>query len=262
MRKRRLSVILHVDGTAASKRFELPLWTARAGVGVLIGIAVLLIAGLSFYGPLVRQAARVPGLRQEVARLETDNAKIRDLATALDSAEARYAQLREVIGPEVVPDPMGFGSRLPVAPVVMARRPDVPAKYEVGPSAPSHWPLDEAGYITRGMVEEGGTEEVHVGLDIAVPIGSLVRAVGGGQVVQTGQDAEYGVFVLIRHPGGYTSRYGHLSAVTTLQGASINAGEVLGRSGNTGRSSAPHLHIEIRQGGAVVDPTTLIKEGS
>ncbi len=258
-----VSLILHVDGSAASRTVRLPVWAVRLMLAGLIGVVLLVLAGVSFYAPLARQAARVPGLEQELERLRTDNATIRDLAATLDSVESRYARLREVIGTEVAPDPRALGSDLPVAPAVMARNSNQPVRYEEGPSAPSHWPLDEAGYITRGMVGVDGPtpEEPHPGLDIAVPVGSLVRAAGGGQVVQTGQDPEYGIFVLIGHPGGYTSRYGHLSAVTTRQGTAINAGEVLGRSGNTGRSSAPHLHVEIRKDGAVVDPTTLIKEG-
>lgn len=257
-----LSLILHVDGSAASRTLRIPLWVVRLAMGGAIGVILLVLAGVSFYAPLARQAARVPGLEQELERLRTDNARIRDLAATLDSVESRYARLRDVIGTEVAPDPRALGSDLPVAPAVMARVAGQPARYETGPSTPSHWPLDEPGYITRGMVGvgSGASEEPHTGLDIAVPVGSLVRAVGGGDVVQTGQDQEYGIFVLVSHPGGYTSRYGHLSAITIRQGTTINAGEVLGRSGNTGRSSAPHLHVEIRKDGAVVDPTTLIKE--
>lgn len=260
--RRLVSLILHVDGSPASRTLRFPLWVVRLAVGGAIGILLLLLAGVSFYGPLARQAARVPGLEQELERLRTDNATIRDLAATLDSVESRYARLREVIGTEVAPDPLALGSDLPVAAAVMARVSSQPPRYESGPSIPSHWPLDEAGYITRGVVGAGGGggEEPHPGLDVAVPVGSLVRAVGGGDVVQTGQDPEYGIFVLLSHPGGYTSRYGHLSAITTRQGVTINAGEVLGRSGNTGRSSAPHLHVEIRKDGAVVDPATLIRE--
>ena len=261
--RRLVSLILHVDGSSASRTVRLPLWGVRLMVAGVIAVILLVLAGVSFYGPLARQAARVPGLEQELERLRTDNATIRDLAATLDSVESRYARLREVIGTELAPDPLALGSDLPVAPAVMARNPGQAMRYGTGPSVPRHWPLDEAGYITRGMLgaDATPTEEPHPGLDIAVPVGSLVRAVGGGEVVQTGQDPEYGIFVLLSHPGGYTSRYGHLSAITTRQGTMINAGEVLGRSGNTGRSSAPHLHVEIRKDGAVVDPTTLIKEG-
>ncbi len=65
-------------------------------------------------------------------------------------------------------------------------------------------------------------DEQHPGLDIAVPIGTMVRASGGGTVLRTGSDAEYGTFVLLQHPEGYQSMYGHLDR---HNGASWAAGE-------------------------------------
>ena len=120
--------------------------------------------------------------------------------------------------------------------------------------------------MTRGQAAAGGDGdtrgEAHPGLDIAVPIGSPVRASGGGTVLQAGEEAEYGRFVLLEHPGGYQSMYGHLSRITVAPGQRIAAREVIGLSGNTGRSSAPHLHFEIRRAGEPIDPRTLVKEQS
>lgn len=258
--RRTISILVTHDGTARTRTYRLPLWAFRGGVVALVGISLLLVLAVTFFGPLAREAARVPGLTEEVSRLRTENAKVRELASELDSLEARYGRLRELMGSDLAPDPLALGSSVPVAPPVFARAPGAPPKYELGPSGPKHWPLDEPGYITRGLVGPGEPDEPHPGLDIAVPTGTLVRAVGGGEVLQIGQDPEYGIFVLIRHPGGYTSRYGHLSAITARQGSAIQAGEVLGLSGNTGRSSAPHLHLEIRKDGAVIDPRTVVKE--
>lgn len=262
MSRRQVSVLIHVDGAVESRRYQFPLWAVRAGIIGFLAGAVFLLALASVYLPLARQAARVPGLAQEVQRLRTDNARIRELAVALDSAESRYSRLRNLVGVEVAPDPLTLGSALPVSPGILAVAPGAPLRYETGLSVPSHWPVEEPGYVTRGLVPtgSGGGDEAHPGLDIALAVGTLVRASGGGEVLQTGSDAEYGLFVLLRHPEGYTSRYGHLSVITAQQGTVINAGEVLGRSGNTGRSSAPHLHVEIRKNGTVVDPTTLLKE--
>jgi len=88
-----------------------------------------------------------------------------------------------------------------------------------------------------------------------------VRAAGGGAVAQTGQDPEYGWFILLQHVDGYQSMYGHLSRRLVAQGDSVVAGQVIGLSGNTGRSSAPHLHFEIRRQGTSLDPLTMVKEG-
>ena len=101
-----------------------------------------------------------------------------------------------------------------------------------------------------------------IGIDIAMPIGSMVRASGGGTVLQTGLDPEYGIYVLLQHPEGYQTMYGHLSRSTVATGTQVESGQVIGLSGNTGRSSAPHLHFEIRQGSRTLDPLTMVKEGS
>lgn len=149
---------------------------------------------------------------------------------------------------------------MPVAPPISARA-GAAREYGSGPSVPSHWPLVDAGFITRGLVDDGGRDEPHPGVDIAVAMATPVRAAGGGTVAGTGEDAEYGKFVLLGHPSGYQTMYGHLSRVVVDRGDRVNPGEVLGLSGNSGRSTAPHLHFEIRREGRSLDPLTLVKEG-
>jgi murein DD-endopeptidase MepM/ murein hydrolase activator NlpD len=80
-------------------------------------------------------------------------------------------------------------------------------------------------------------------------------------VAQAGQDPEYGFFVLLDHADEYQTMYGHLSRILVTQGSTVASGEVIGLSGNTGRSTAPHLHFEIRQRGSSLDPMTMVKEG-
>lgn len=264
--RRGVSILVSIDGALKSTTYRAPLWVVRLALGGAVGLAVLLVAAVTFYGPIARAAARVPGLEREVERLSVDRDRVRELAQALDSVEANYARLRQMVGADIVPDPMQLGSSAPVAPAVLVVPAGLKPTYERGPSVPHHWPLDERGYVTRGQVADNaasapGSDEAHPGIDIAVPVGTLVRAAGGGTVLQTGEGAEYGRFVLLQHPEGYQTMYGHLSRITAVEGARIAAGEVLGRSGNTGRSSAPHLHFEVRQNGVSIDPLTLIKEG-
>ncbi|HLG06211.1 MAG TPA: M23 family metallopeptidase [Gemmatimonadales bacterium] len=258
--RRRVSVIVQRDGDLNARTWRFPLWVLR-GLGVAgVAVVVATVLGVAFYAPIARQAARVPRLTREVERLEIDNRRIRELAAALDSVEAGYERLRQMVGADVVPDPMALSSAIPVAPPVYASFPGAPPRYEEGPSRPGYWPLDERGFMTRGQAAPGSGEEEHPGIDIAVPIGSVVRAAGGGIVLQTGSEAEYGNFVLLEHPEGYQSMYGHLSRVLAVQGMRVQAGDVIARSGNSGRSTAPHLHFEIRLNGVSVDPGTLVKE--
>ena len=257
---RGFTVVIQRDGSTRSRTVRISRWTLR--IAVLGGLAALIVVGLlaGFYLPIVRAAARVPALERQVARLEADNSKVRELSAALDSVEQGYAQMRQMIGADIVRDPLALASPLPLAPAVYARAPGSIAE-ETGLSAPRSWPLDEAGYVTRGQVGTGGSEEAHPGLDIAVATGSIVRASGGATVNQVGEDPEYGLFVLLDHPDGYQSMYGHLSRILVTAGSTIARREVIGLSGNSGRSSAPHLHFEIRQGGTALDPRTMVKQG-
>ena len=229
-------------------------WTLGA-----IGLSLVLLAVL--YGPAFRAAARVPGMEREIARLRAENAKVRELSAALDSAESRYAQVRQMLGGTIIRDPLTISSSLPVAPPVRARLAATRSALSTAVGVPQQWPLDETGYVTRGQVKAGGRDEAHPGIDIAVSVGSLVRASGGAVVRQQGEDPEYGLFVLMEHLDGYQTMYGHLSRILVTSGDSVASGQVIGLSGNTGRSTAPHLHFEIRQRGSSLDPQTLVKEG-
>lgn len=95
---------------------------------------------------------------------------------------------------------------------------------------------------------------LHAGTDVGVPIGTTVRASRGGQVVTAGWVGGYGNCVIIDHGDGVSTRYGHLSEVTVSVGQYVDQGEQIALSGNTGRSTGPHLHFEIRINGEAVDP--------
>lgn len=96
----------------------------------------------------------------------------------------------------------------------------------------------------------------HPGIDFACPVGSLVLAAHDGVVKWINEDAE-GVYGLAVHveSGEYVSIYGHLESVCVKTGQQVFAGQPIGLSGNTGDSSGPHLHFEVRRMGAIVDPT-------
>jgi murein DD-endopeptidase MepM/ murein hydrolase activator NlpD len=256
---RRVTVIVQPDGAVEGRTFRLPLWALQAAAIAAVSMAGFLLFAVLAYAPLVRTAARVPLLDRKVQRLEDENGRIRELAAALDSLQARYEQVRGMVGADVVPSLAQVSAPLPLAPAVRART-SASTRYPAGGSAPRFWPLDEPGYPTRGLATDAAADEPHHGLDIAVAQGSPVRASGGGTVVDAGQDPVFGNFVLIAHPDEYQSLYGHLSRIVTAKGRTVDPGEVIGLAGNTGRSSAPHLHFEIRQRGEPVDPESLVKQ--
>ena len=258
---RSVTLMVHRDGDLQSRSYRIPLWLLRTGLTLVAVIVVLVAIGAVLYAPIVRTAATAPGLRRQIARLQAENEQVYELARTLADVEARYDQVRAMLGGDVVPERPTMGpERLPVTNGVFASAPGTPSRYETGASPPTHWPLDVRGVVTRGQVSPGARDETHQGLDIAVPMATPIRASGGGVVSEIGRDAEYGVFVIIEHPDAYQSVYGHASRLLVALGDSVRAGQVIALSGSTGRSTGPHLHFEIRRAGRSVDPRSVVRE--
>ncbi len=94
----------------------------------------------------------------------------------------------------------------------------------------------------------------HTGLDIAVPKGTRVDAAAEGTVVFAGPKGGYGNLVIIRHPDGKETRYGHLQKILVNEGESVTSRQQIALSGSTGKSTGPHLHFEIRENGEILNP--------
>jgi murein DD-endopeptidase MepM/ murein hydrolase activator NlpD len=100
--------------------------------------------------------------------------------------------------------------------------------------------------------------EFHSGIDIEAPKGSKVLATADGVVVFAGWYGEYGKTVIIIHPSGYLTLYGHLSQIDVKEGQKVKAGDVVGRVGSTGRSTGPHLHYEVIKDNKPIDPSKFL----
>ena len=94
----------------------------------------------------------------------------------------------------------------------------------------------------------------HNGIDIAIPEGTPITPVAPGVVIFSGHRPGYGNTVLVEHPNGMISLYGHNSSLEAIQGQAVDRDTVVALSGNTGRSTGPHLHIEVWQAGTNVTP--------
>lgn len=127
---------------------------------------------------------------------------------------------------------------------------------------PEKWSLLNTGRITSryGERELDGVVGFHSGIDIAGNYGDAVYAIADGEVFECGVDSGYGNYIKIRHPeNGITTLYGHLQSISVNQGQSVTKGAVIGTVGSTGRSSGPHLHLEVRDGqNHTLDPAPYI----
>ncbi|WP_299956579.1 M23 family metallopeptidase [uncultured Modestobacter sp.] len=132
------------------------------------------------------------------------------------------------------------------------------------PVAAGSWIRPTAGTVTSGYGSRWGT--LHAGVDIAGPHNTPVYAAADGTVLRAECTSDYcdrdgslslagyGNLVELDHGGGLATRYAHLSAFTVTAGQRVSAGALLGFQGSTGNSTAVHLHFEVRQDGAPVDP--------
>ncbi len=118
------------------------------------------------------------------------------------------------------------------------------------PGATLSWPV--SGPVTSGFGPRWG--RMHEGIDISVETGTPVRAAAAGTVIYVGWLGGYGNLVVVDHGGGLSTAYAHNSSFAVGQGAAVGAGTVVSLSGNTGNSSGPHVHFEVRVNGAAVDP--------
>ncbi len=129
---------------------------------------------------------------------------------------------------------------------------NVPAQY----SGPIRWPV-EAGIVSSKYGPRWG--KMHKGLDIAADSGEPVYAIASGDVIYAGDGLRgYGNVVIVQHDKQMTSLYAHNSELKVHQGDHVKQGTVLALLGNTGHSTGPHVHFEIRQGDAAVDPMGLL----
>lgn len=114
-------------------------------------------------------------------------------------------------------------------------------------STPSVWPT--RGYLSAGFGNRNdpftGQRDFHAGIDISTPLGTPVHAPADGLVITTGLRGGYGNAIVLDHGFGVVSRYGHLDHFNVKPGQKVRRGDVIGFVGNTGKSTAPHLHYEV-----------------
>jgi len=189
--------------------------------------------------------------------LEATRASVESREGELLSARAERRQaLASVQGDRDEHEEIAADLRAQIAEEIAAATGNVmlPAGPMPSPSAAGLiWPVE--GTLTSGFGYRWG--RMHEGIDISVPEGTPIRAAADGTVILLQSEYEsggYGNYTCIDHGGGLSTCYAHQSSFATSVGASVNQGDIIGYSGNTGHSTGPHLHFEVRINGAPTDP--------
>ena len=113
-----------------------------------------------------------------------------------------------------------------------------------------------SGTITSRFGQRWGRS--HTGLDVGAPTGTKIKAAAGGTVTKSGYSGNYGYVVVISHGNGVETYYAHCSALYAKVGQKVSQGEVIAAVGSTGRSTGPHLHLEIRVNGVAQNPLNYV----
>ena len=131
-----------------------------------------------------------------------------------------------------------------------------------GTPADYYWYYYISSYYGYRKNPNTGAEELHRGVDIAVPTGTVVYAAHDGTVTQAAYDSYYGNYVVIMDSKGYTTKYAHMDSLTVSAGQSVKKGDTVGESGNTGSSTGSHLHIECLYNGEYYNPLFYFEAGT
>jgi murein DD-endopeptidase MepM/ murein hydrolase activator NlpD len=285
--------VVHDDGRRIA-RVTLPRWLILSALALLVVAPVSVAFIYSDYLQLRSQRASFNDLAARVAEqrgvIEASQSKMREIRAEINGWRELHARIWAPFSPEdgsakretgigggtgpariaETPDRAAIGDELDRLTGIVKEEGDNLRALErflgratrVLAALPSRWPVRgqvNSGYGSR-VSPWSAQSEFHSGLDIGAPVGTPVRAPAPGTVVFAGVHAEYGQTLIVDHGNETKSIYGHLSKVYVAVNEKVERGEAIALTGNTGRSSGPHLHYEIQVKGQSVNPTSYLWE--
>jgi murein DD-endopeptidase MepM/ murein hydrolase activator NlpD len=233
---------------------SVPLRAARTCPGVT---APLLAAQLDGDGDTIRDpfnpadaiASQAAFMCKLLASVSGDDRLTGDpLDLALAAYNVGFGAVRRFSGIPPYPETQGYVQRIRA---LIAGYAD-PTGSAPGAGPPGSWSSPMTGRVSSSFGPRGG--RLHAGIDLAAPIGTPIYAASSGTVLAAGPATGFGKWVKLAHAGGVTTVYGHIDSWTVTVGQAVQTGQPIGYSGNTGRSTGPHLHFEVRVGGEAVAP--------
>jgi len=254
MKKETFSVIIvpHDLKKTRTYRVPYPLFYFLSAT-VCVGVVAMLVF-MATYGRLLVKARETAMLERQVEELTRRNEQIGELTRKLARVHAMDLRVRRMLGLEISAED-SLAIRLAGEAGAEDGSAVTPSEKEtILRALPSSWPV--RGYITRGFSIAGGEGDpaFHAGIDIGVPRGTPVKASAPGTVTEAGWDDTWGYYVLIDHGVGIKTLYGHNGGLVVMKGERVGRGQTIAYSGDTGRSSAPHLHFAVTENNVPVDP--------
>ncbi len=265
--KKYINLLIIPEGGHPSHNFRVSTLALKIIAGAAAGWILILLIFTIFYGRLAYQARLSEELRQENERLRDYNIRVVEIEKSFQKNReltARIAALAgielEQISPGLLPvfDSIADTNRRQVVSGLAGDNPLASDEELEKARVPRGRPL--YGWITRQFIADStASRGKHDGIDIAVREGTPVVATATGEVVFAGWDKDYGFLVIIDHGNEFRTVYGHNQKILISAGDRVYRGQAIALSGNTGRSTAPHLHYGILKNGEPVDPSPYIE---
>ncbi len=254
MARRFMTIMLVPDDEASMRRYRLPFWLYRTVLVVAVLIVLAPVIYIISHMEVLALAADAGRLREENATLKQYQAKIVVLEQSLAETRHLMTQVARLAGLDstLLADMYGQPAITPTA----DPRPSRTANRINAPTLAIPHGLPVAGWISRGYSDDPSLW--HTGLDLAVPEGTPVVSTAAGIVSFAGIDSIYGQMAVVQNNDSIETVYGHNSTLLVQVGDTIFAGQRIALSGNTGKSSAPHLHYEIRINRHAVNPAVFL----
>ncbi len=276
---RKVTILIVPDHEGVPHTFKLSILAIRIGLAFLALITILFVTVLFTWMGLFHKSQLVDNLQQENNIFREEFQRVTELESRLRQLQQFEGQIRQALGaslalsnedtvyphlvfsqtdtfPRVVDRNLRVEGSSAASVLTVSSR-SAPTEIYKGAEIPSMWPVD--GFISRGYSWNPiipGTS--HPGVDIAGKEGAVVKAVAGAIVAWTGWSARYGNVVVLTHSSGYLSIYGHNQVTLVAPRQEVERGTPIALLGNTGISSAPHLHLEIWYKDQPVNPLDLL----
>ena len=291
MARKFYTCIIVPDASQALHKLRIPIQAlyVLAAIGVL---SFFVAVGLGFhYIGMASRMENLQTLEAENAKLKVDTRQLRLSTSQLSRRIAALEDEADIITKAMQQDPLlrkltakvpsigGSTGDVPTADLLGSPTLSVEAlngrlddlEREMAPldagtkylrSTPSMWPIlnGRIGSHYGGRLDPFTRDaDVHLGVDIVAEKGTPIKATADGIVRFSARQSEYGNLVVLEHPNGFSTRYGHLYAFAVTQGQTVHKDDIIGYVGMTGRATGPHLHYEVRLNDKAVNPRPYLR---
>ena len=227
-------------------------------------LVLVVSSGFLIYnaGRITKIVVQHEKMRTANAQLAKQNSNYEELFSRIDSLWVLEERIQNILGTFIENDSAKVNSLIDKSRFAHTPSEKIEVDYEGGWKP--HEDKVRLEHIPNvipvvGMVSKKFSEmDDHLGTDFSAQVGNPVFASGSGVVEFAGQKDELGNTVVIDHQNGYQTSYSHLKDIRTRKGRNVGKGEIIGTVGNTGNSSAPHLHYSITKDGKEMDPELFI----